>query len=188
MFIDAPHGTREDVEKLAFNFARLLGAKPVLADITESDGLMTTSHILPQLAAAALLDATIDQPGWLDARKLAGRPFVSVTGGLAYYDDVASLKAAVLSSPQAVVHALDVLITSMQSLRDNVALGDEKAVEATLKNAFDARERWLNERSAAEWLSEGGEPADLPQVGDQIVNVLFGSRLADRLKKNKEKS
>jgi prephenate dehydrogenase len=187
MFVDAPHGTLEDVEKLAFNFARLLGAKPLLADIAESDGMMTAAHILPQLAAAALLEATVDQPGWSDGRKLAGRPFVGVTGGLAYYDDVASLKAAVLGSPQAVIHALDVLTASLQGLRDAVAQGDEKAIEAMLKDAFAARERWLDERGAAEWLSEGGEPPEVPQVGDQLVNVLFGSRLADRLKKNKDK-
>lgn len=187
MIVDAPHGTLENVEKLATNFVRLIGAKPLLADIAESDGLMTAAHILPQLAAAALLDATVDQPGWLDARKLAGRPFVGVTGGLAYYDDVHSLKAAALGNPQAVGHALDVLIASLQGLRDGIQQGDEEAVGSVLQDAFDARERWLNERGAAEWLSEGGEPADLPNVGDQLMNALFGNRLADRMKKNKEK-
>ena len=38
-------------------------------------------HILPQLAAAALLDATVDKPGWQEARKLAGRPYAAVTAG-----------------------------------------------------------------------------------------------------------
>ncbi|HTP00539.1 MAG TPA: prephenate dehydrogenase/arogenate dehydrogenase family protein [Anaerolineales bacterium] len=187
MIVDAPHGTLENVEKLATNFVRLIGAKPLLADIAESDGLMTAAHILPQLAAAALLDATVDQPGWLDARKLAGRPFVGVTGGLAYYDDVRSLKVAALGNPQAVGRALDVLIASLQGLRDGIQQGDEEAVGSVLQDAFDARERWLNERGAAEWLSEGGEPADLPNVGDQLMNALFGNRLADRMKKNKEK-
>ena len=93
-----PPARRIEVEQLAMNLVRMLDAKPMLADIAESDGLMTTAHLLPQLTSAALLDATIDQPGWAEARKLAGRPFVGVTGGLAYYDDPASLKEAVLAN------------------------------------------------------------------------------------------
>ncbi len=38
-------------------------------------------HVLPQLAAAALLDTTVDKPGWQEARKLAGRPYATVTAG-----------------------------------------------------------------------------------------------------------
>ena len=96
MIVDAPPGTPAEVEQLAINLVRMLGAKPMLADMTESDGLMTTAHILPQLTAAALLESTIDQPGWAETRKLAGRPFAGVTGGLAYYDDPSSLKVAAL--------------------------------------------------------------------------------------------
>jgi prephenate dehydrogenase len=76
MVVDAPPGTPYEVEQLAMNFVRLMEARPMLADITESDGLMITAHILPQLTSAALLDATVDHPGWVEARKMAGRPFV----------------------------------------------------------------------------------------------------------------
>lgn len=188
MIVDVPSGTPAEVEQLATNFAKLLGAKPLLADLAESDGIMTVTHILPQLVAAALLGAVIDQPGWSDARKLAGRPFVSVTGGLAYYDDPTSLKAAVLGSPQAAIHALDVLIASLRGLRDDIEKQDEESVGERLQDAFDARERWLNERGAASWLSEGGESADLPNVGEQMMQMFFGESLFNRVKKGKDKS
>ncbi len=187
MIIDAPRGTPQEVEQLGINFARLLGAKPLLADLGESDGLMAAAHILPQLAAAALLNATVDQPGWSDGRKLAGRPFAGVTGGLAYYDDPASLRAAALANPQAVIHALDMLMDSLGELRDEIESGDAEAVSQRLQRAFEARERWLNERGAADWLSEGGEAPDLPNVGEQVMQMFFGSRIADRNKKKKEK-
>lgn len=186
MMVDVPRGAPEEVERLAVNFVRLLGAKPMLADLAESDGLMTTSHILPQLTAAALLHATVDQPGWGDGRKLAGRPFVDVTGGMAYYDDPASLKAAVLANPQAVVHALDVLIAALTGLRDDVEQEDADAIGERLQVAYEARERWLNERSSAEWLREGGEPADVPDVSGQMMQLLFGQSLAERLKGRKK--
>ncbi len=188
MAVDAPPGTPLEVEQLAVDLAKLLGAKTMLTDAAESDGLMTTVHLLPQLTAAALLDATIDGSGWLDARKLAGRPFAGVTGGLAYYDDPASLKEAVLASRLSVVHALDVLMASLKGLRDDIEKGDEKSVVERLDQAFAARERWLDERSAAGWLKEGGDTIELPDPGVQIRQMLFGSSVFDRNKdKNKKK-
>ena len=72
-----------------WNLVKLLGAMPLLMDTAEADGIFSAMHILPQLAAAALLDTTVDQPGWQEARKLAGRPYATVTAGVAYHDDVA---------------------------------------------------------------------------------------------------
>ncbi len=186
MMIDVPRGSPEEVEQLAVNFVKLLGAKPMLADLAESDGLMTTAHILPQLAAAALLHATVDQPGWSDARKMAGRPFVGVTGGMAYYDDPASLKAAILANPQAVIHALDVLIAALTGLRDDVESGDADSVGERLQVAYDARERWLNERGSADWLREGGDTTDVPNVGDQMMQMFFGDSLMQKMKGKKK--
>lgn len=186
MVIDLPRGVPEEVEQLAINFVKLLGAKPMLTDLLESDGMMVTAHILPQLAAASLLHATVGQPGWADSRKMAGRPFVGVTGGMAYYDDPASLKAAALSNPQAIVHALDVLIAALAGLRDDIQNQDEQAVEERLKAAFEARERWLTERGSAEWLREGGESTDMPKTGEQVMQMLFGESLMERMKGKKK--
>lgn len=182
MIIDAQPGTPPEVEQLAINLAKLLGAKPLLADPTESDGLMTTAHILPQLAAAALLDASLERPGWLEARKLAGPPFATVTGGLAYFDDPASIVLEALGNPTVTVHALDTMIAALKGIRDTVQAGNADQLGQRLKEAFEGRERWLDERGSAEWLSEGGDAAELPQMGEQVLQMLFGGRIADRLK------
>lgn len=185
MVVDAPSGTPHEVEELAFDLIRLLGAKPMLADMAESDGLMTSVHLLPQLAAAALLNATIDQAGWAEARKLAGRPYAGVTGGLAYYDDPVSLKTAALTNRMSVVHALDVLLASLRGLRDDIEKGDEESVAERLAQAFDGREHWLDERSGAEWLNEGGDKIDVPDFGERFNQMFFGGTVADRMKKKK---
>jgi prephenate dehydrogenase len=183
MIVDAPPGIPQDVEQLAMNLVRLIGAKPMLTDLAESDGLMASVHLLPQLTAAALLVATVDQAGWAEARKLAGKPYAGVTGGLAYYDDVASLKSAALANRSNIVHALDMMIASLTGLREDIHNGDDKSVDERLQQAYDSRERWLDERSAADWLKEGGDPIELPNLGDQILQTLFGSRIIDRNKK-----
>jgi prephenate dehydrogenase len=79
MGISAPQGTPAAAVKLAADFVSLLGAVPYFVDAAEIDGIMATAHLLPQLAAAALVNAAVDQPGWPDIRKLAGRHFAAST-------------------------------------------------------------------------------------------------------------
>jgi prephenate dehydrogenase len=182
MIVVTPPGTPADVEQLGVNIARLLGAKPMLTDPTESDGIMATAHLLPQLAAAALVEAAVSAPGWPEARKLAGAAFAEVTGGLGYYDDPESIGAAALASQPSVVHGLDVLIAALAGLRDDIKNGDQSRVGERLEHSLQARERWLDERGTATWLSEGGDEGEIRGLGDQIMQTLFGGRLVDRLK------
>ncbi len=60
MVITSPPGTDADALKLATDLAMLLGSIPFFADAYETDGLMAAVHLLPELVAAALVDATID--------------------------------------------------------------------------------------------------------------------------------
>jgi prephenate dehydrogenase len=181
MMVVAPPETAEAVEQLGMNIARLLGAKPMLTGLAESDGIMTAVHVLPQLAAAALVEASVAESGWIDARKMAGRPFTMLTGGLAYFDDAASVGTAALANPERAARALDVLIASLRGLRDDIAGGDGNRVGERLGNSFDARERWLNERGEAAWLAEGSEPVKLPGLEQQLVHMFFGGRIADKM-------
>jgi prephenate dehydrogenase len=185
--VDVPLGTPEEVVNFSMDFCRLLGAKPMLTDMLESDGLMTSVHVLPQLTAAALLNATIGQPGWQEARKLAGRPFAGVTSGMAYHDDAASLRDAVLANRTSTVHALDTLMAALKGLRDDIEQGNEEGVTMRLTEADKDREAWLDERGEALWLKEGGNQEDLPSFGQQIGQTLFGSTVFERNAKPKKK-
>jgi prephenate dehydrogenase len=186
MMVVAPPNTPAEVEQLAVNVVRLLGAKPMLTDQREADGIMATAHLLPQLTAAALVEASVSAPGWLEARKVAGLPFAAVTGGSAYFDDAVSLQLAALGNSSGTVHALDVLIASLKGLRDDIDRGDTGDVGERLSHSFSAREQWLDERGAAAWLTEGGDTAELPKLGEQVLQVLFGSRIVDRAKFKKK--
>ncbi len=76
-------GVPEEAVNVATDLIEVLGRDAVFADISETDGLMASAHIVPQLVAAGLLNAVVDQPGWKEARKLAGRPFAALTSALA---------------------------------------------------------------------------------------------------------
>lgn len=178
--VDVPSGTPENIVELALNFCHLLGAKPMLTDILESDGWMTSVHVLPQLTAAALLNATIGQPGWQEAQKFAGRPFAGVTSGLAYHDDAVSLREAVLANRASAVHALDILMAAIKGLRDDIEKGNEAGVSERLNEASKDREAWLDERGEASWLKEGGDQEDRPGFGQMVGQTIFGSTVFQR--------
>ena len=49
VMLDALPGTPGEAVKLATDFVHLLGATPLFADMIETDGLMTGTHLVPQL-------------------------------------------------------------------------------------------------------------------------------------------
>jgi prephenate dehydrogenase len=172
--VDAPPNAPEEAVVLAMDFVRLLGAEPVLADPIESDGLMSTVHLLPQLVAASLLNATVDQPGWQDARRVAGRAYAAATSGLTHHDEVDSLRMAVLQNRAAVTHALDVTISALRGLRDDIENDNDEGVALRLESALEGRRRWFGERRAAEWSNERkGDTANIPSLSERFFGSMF---------------
>jgi prephenate dehydrogenase len=183
MVVNAPYGTPGNAFNLAMELVHLMGAMPLLMDTVEADGIFSAMHVLQQLAAAALLEATVDKPGWLEARKLAGRPYASVTAGVAYHDDVDSLGETALQNRENIVRLLNGYISSLIQLRDEIDASDRGAVTARLAEALQGRIRWFDERIAAEWLKGEAQPIDAPSFGDRVNQMLLGGLMTDRTKR-----
>jgi prephenate dehydrogenase len=178
--VNTPMGTPEASFNVAMEVVSLVGAMPLLMDTAEADGTFATVHLLPQLIASALLDATVDKPGWQEARKLAGRPFASVTAGSGLHDDAASLSESVLQNRENIVRLLNTYITSLIQLRDDISDQDRDALTERLEHAVSGHERWLNERFAGEWLPREGQQVKVPSFGDRMNQSLFGSLFSER--------
>jgi len=185
MVVNAPSGTPENVFNLAMELVHLLGAMPLLMDTAEADGIFSAMHVLPQLAAAALLDTTIDKPGWQESRKLGGRPYATVTAGMAYHDDAPSLGEIALENRENMVRLLNAYITSLIALRDEVENNNRESLNARLQDALEGRARWLDERSTADWLKGESQHFDAPSFGDRVNQMLFGNAAVNRLKQRK---
>ena len=180
--VNAPHGTPGEAVKLATDLVALLGAQAMISDSVEADGLLASTHILPQLASAALLDSTVDQPGWAEARKVAARPYASATAALAYHDEAKSLGEAALANRENVLRRIDSYMASLQKLRDGIDKSDNKAVIEFLEDAVKARDRWLSERTRADW--QEIENAESQSFGDKLSHMFLGS-IMERTKKKK---
>jgi len=182
--VNALHGTPESALKLALNLIEMLGARAMLSDEIEADGLLASTHILPQLIAAALIDSTMDQPGWREAGRLAARPYATVTAGLAYHDDAKSLSLATFGNRENVARILDAYMLSLKELRDKIKDSDEETVATFLEDAFQARIRWFDERHQADWDGAQAQNSEIPSTGS-LLNQMFFGNLTARSKKSK---
>ena len=112
----------------------------------------------------------VDQPGWQEARKLAGRPFAALTSALVYQDEIGSLGEAALLNRENVSRVLDVVIGSLQGLRDDVANGNREDVSERLELALEGRRRWLGERLQGDWPNEGKqENVQIPTFWEHML-------------------
>jgi prephenate dehydrogenase len=167
-------GVPEEAVQVATDLITTLGAMPLFADMAETDGLMASTHIVPQLVAAGLLNAVVDQPGWKEARKLAGRPFAALTSALAYQDEIGSLGETAVLNSENVARVLDIVIGSLQGLRNDIANGNREQVSERLEMALEGRRRWLGQRLQADWANEMENP-DLDQY-PSFMERLLGTR------------
>jgi prephenate dehydrogenase len=156
MGIVSPPGTPGEAVKLASDLSTLLGTLPFFLDAVENDSLMAAVHTLPQLLAAALLDATVDRPGWPEARKLTGRAYAGVTGALLSQGQIANLNAAALGNRANTLRLLDAAMRSMQDLREALA-SDDVQFTALLDRLVDARLAWWSDREKGIW--NEGQPS-----------------------------
>ena len=178
--IVSPLGTPSEAIKLAADLTRLLGATPLFADPLEMDGLVAATHILPQLMAAALLNATVDQPGWQEGRKIAGRSYAEVTAPVMYPTEPSTLTTAAMLNRENVIRVLDGAMDSINAIRNDLINEEEKLLEERLNRAREGRKAWLNGRLAANWAADETIRVEAPTASD-----IFG-RFIGRGKKKED--
>ena len=178
--IVSPPGVPSEAIKLAADLTRLLGANPLFADPLEMDGLVAATHILPQLMAAGLLNSTVDQPGWHEGRKIAGRSYAEVTAPVMYASEPSTLTTAAMLNRDNVIRVLDGAVAALNAIRGDLLNEDSKTLDERLNRAREGRRTWLNARLAANWAAEETATVEAPTASE-----VFG-RFIGRGKKKKD--
>ncbi|HVM71206.1 MAG TPA: prephenate dehydrogenase/arogenate dehydrogenase family protein [Anaerolineales bacterium] len=176
--ITAPHGTAGEALKLAASFVTLLGARPFFADPAEIDGIMATVHTLPALAAAALTETVVRQPGWDDIRKMAGHPFMSAMRQLEAEKALAEVAQANRGNT---LRVLDEYISTLQSLREAIAGETAPSLQERLSANLKELVRWQRARLNNDWKSSALPKPEIPTFNDLLrqqvgLGRLFGKR------------
>mgnify|MGYP001815365723 FL=1 len=177
--IVSPPGTPSEAIKLAADLTRLLGATPLFADPLEMDGLVAATHILPQLMAAGLLNSTVDQPGWQEGRKIAGRSYAEVTAPVMYPSEPSTLSTAAMLNKENVIRVLDGAVAAINAIRSDLSNDDVKTLEERLNRAREGRQVWLNGRLAANWAADETTSVEPPTASE-----VFGRFIGRGKKKN----
>jgi len=180
IFITHPHGVNEQAVKLAADLATLVGARPFYADPVEVEGLLAANHMLPQLAAAAVLNVTQARPGWDEGRKLAGPAYAQVTQPLSRLDESAQFGQSILLNQSNVLRLLDELIAAFQELREIVANQDGAALQKWLGKAVKGRTDWMAERRDNQWGIATQKLVDMPTSGQVLGKYIGLGLLKDR--------
>jgi prephenate dehydrogenase len=173
--ITSPPRTDSRAVKLAADLVRLIGAQPFFADLLEVDGVMTAAHIVPQIMAAALLNATVDQPGWHETRKLAGRAYTEASGPLAHLGEPSALASTASLNRENVLRVLDGVISAMQALRKDINDEDAASLSERLERAYQGRQLWWKERQSGDWIHDGRPKMEMPPK-PSLFDSLMGTR------------
>jgi prephenate dehydrogenase len=170
--------TSSDAIKLASDLCRLLSAEPFFIDMLESDSLMAKTHLLPQLASAALVHMTVDQPGWIEGRKMAGRAYTEGSAAFMHQDQLGALIEAALADKDNTLRALDDFTTTLRSLREAIANDNRQGLTDALDRAYEGRMRWWDMRLKGDWYEiEVGKP----KAGDVGPGSFFRRMLVGKL-------
>ena len=137
---------------MAANFVQLLGAAPYFADPAEIDGLMSMTHLLPQLLAAVMLDISQNAPGWREGRKFAGKAYSQMTNSFGKDEIPGALAEAVAYNQENLNRLINDIIRKLVEIRDMEIAPDENKLIDTFQNMQQSRDIWLNERQDSPWI------------------------------------
>lgn len=169
--ISSPTNSSTDALQLATDLAALLGANTMFSDPFEIGGLLAGTDTMPQMAAAALLNAVTGQPGWREGRKLAGSTFALTTLPSEYQPDRKAAAASLLLEQDNNLRVLDNYLASLNHLRGMLAQGDAEALEQWLNTAVEARDKWLTARATREY-EHTNQKFEIPTLGQSFGRLL----------------
>jgi prephenate dehydrogenase len=170
--VSSPPEAEPKAIKFAADLTRLLDAKVLFADMLEVDSVMSATHTIPRLMAAALLNATVNQPNWRDAGRMAGRAYAEVSGPIEHLGRPATLASNALQNRDHVLRVLNSVIASIEILRDDIAAEDADQLTQRLERASESREQWWKDRHP------DADPKRKRTIeGPSISSMLFGEML-----------
>jgi len=151
MFIAGDAKLRKEVIDVAVDFAVLLGATPYFTDLDEVEGLIANVILLPELAAAALADSTMLQPGWDDNQRLAGNIYHLALKPLELVNETEDYGISIFQNKQNILPILEKFILAMQQIQQMIERDDHEGLTDLLRDILLTRQEWLNKRKQGKW-------------------------------------
>ena len=137
---------------MATSLAQLLGALPYFSDAGEMDGLMSMTHLMPQVLAASLLKTSLDAPGWREARKVAGKPYYQLVNPFGQDELPGALASSLINNQENAARLINDMIQSLIEIRDLVDTADQAEMVESFTKLQQGRDLWLADREEGKWI------------------------------------
>jgi len=137
---------------MATSLAQLLGALPYFSDAGEMDGLMSMTHLMPQVLAASLLKTSLDAPGWREARKVAGKPYYQLVNSFGQDELPGALASSLINNQENAARLINDMIQSLIEIRDLVDTADQAEMVESFTKLQQGRDLWLADREEGKWI------------------------------------
>jgi prephenate dehydrogenase len=151
MAVITSHTASEGAINKAVNFVQLLGATPYFIDPAEIDGIISMTHLMPQLLAAAMLDVSQNAPGWREGRKLAGKAYSQLTNSFGKAEIPDALAAETSFNHENTKRLINDIISCLVELRDLETTPGETELASRFQKLQKSRDTWLQERQLSPW-------------------------------------
>jgi len=156
---------------MASELTTMVGARTCFINPVEADGILAKTDLLPKLAASALLDATLKQPGWKDSRRVASGLYAKATSAVLFMPQETHPGAEALINKENALLALDAMEASLAKIRNLIENGDQKTLDSLMIELRDDRSDWLQMRDDGDWEKENRPRV---QKSSLLPSRLFG--------------
>ena len=154
-----------------------MGAKPYFIDPVEHDSFVGAVSHLPMILSTVLTRLTSGSPSWPEIARLAS------TG----YRDVSRLASQepsmnrdiCLTNQEGLVHWIDEYIKELYSFRNLVKEGGEKDLFNAFDAAWEARDRWVQNKVTA---PSAHPKVEIPTTAETMGGMVLGDRAAGRVR------
>jgi prephenate dehydrogenase len=174
-------GTEPSAVQLASDFVERVGATPLFVDAQEHDGIISGVEHLPKVMGAALMRVSVGNPGWREARRLAGRNFAAAT-------DVGQNAGALFQEFQANRQNLVYRIKQMQRelgewaalLETTPAEGEKHPLLAALEQVVEERITWEAQALLQKWDAPPSTAQVTAEGSGFLRQMFFGNLMGKR--------
>ncbi|MBN2258520.1 MAG: prephenate dehydrogenase/arogenate dehydrogenase family protein [Anaerolineaceae bacterium] len=173
IYIAGDINTHPEAIKLGNDLAILVGAKPLNIEPLELAGILALSHDFTSLIAAVAIQLVTSEPGWNEARKIAGFEFDHLSGILAAIQTRSIPEAQISDNRSNIQRMLEIYIQALQQIHSSLEEGEWSEITNVVNNAILAGQIWHKQRTTMSW-SENQEMN--PLLTQNLPKRLFNKR------------
>jgi prephenate dehydrogenase len=173
VYVAGDFETHPEILKLGNDLAELAGAHPINIEPDELAGILALDHDLPLLISALVTGLVTSEPGWNEARKLAGFDFARLSSLLELPENQALPEAQMIANRKNLQRLISKLMERLSDIRAELDDPNSKVLGEVMRNAILARQIWQKQRETMSWFEQF---QGKPEKPGSVVDRLLGKR------------